>query len=124
MRSIHNQFARFIVVGIINTGIYYTVYLLCFKLFQFTYLMAHFLGFTFSLVCSFLLNTYFTYKVKPTLAKFIRFPLTQAVNLSLSTILLFVFIEWFHINSSLAPIFTVPFTIPVTFIVTRRVLQS
>lgn len=123
MRFIHNEFVRFIIVGVINTGIYYTIYLLCFHFFKFTYLMAHFLSFILSLVCSFFLNTYFTYKVKPTFAKFIRFPLTQVVNFSFTTLLLFIFIEWFHINSSLAPLIAVFFAFPVTFIITRRVLQ-
>ena len=96
MRYINHEYSRFIVVGGINTVHYYIFYLLCLQLLHFHYFLSHALGFAISLVGSFFLNTYFTYKVKPTLAKFIRFPLTQVVKVSLlSTILLFVLIEWF-----------------------------
>jgi putative flippase GtrA len=123
MRYINHEFARFIVVGGINTVHYYFFYLLCLHFLHLHYFLSHALGFAVSLVGSFFLNTYFTYKVKPTLAKFIRFPLTQVVNTLSSTVLLFVLIEWLQINSSFAPFIAVLFTVPITFIITRRILK-
>lgn len=123
MRYINHEFARFIIVGSINTVHYYAIYLLCLHLLHFHYFLSHVLGFAFSLVGSFFLNAYFTYKIKPTLAKFIRFPLTQVANTLSSTILLFVLIEWLRINSNFAPLIAVFITVPITFIITRRILK-
>lgn len=123
MRYINHEFTRFILVGGINTVHYYGIYLLCLHLFHFHYFFAHALGFASSLVGSFFLNSYFTYQIKPTLAKFLRFPLTQVVNTLASTILLFVLIEWLQIGSSFAPLIAVIFTIPITFIITGRILK-
>ena len=123
MRYINHEYTRFIVVGGINTVNYYIFYLLCLHFLHFHYFLSHALGFAVSLVGSFFLNTYFTYKVKPTLAKFIRFPLTQVVNTLSSTVLLFVLIEWLQINRSFAPFIAVLFTVPITFIITGRILK-
>lgn len=123
MRYINHEFTRFIIVGGINTGHYYLIYLLCLQLLHTHYFLAHILGFGSSFIGSFFLNSYITYQVKPTLAKFIRFPLTQVVNILSSTILIFVIIEWLQVSSSLAPLIAVVFTVPITFIVTRRILK-
>lgn len=124
MRYINHEFTRFIIVGGINTVHYYVIYLLCIHWLHVHYLSAHILGFISSLIGSFFLNAYITYKVKPTLAKFIRFPLTQMVNILASTSLIFVFIDWLQINDSLAPVIAVIFTIPITFFITGRILRS
>ena len=124
MRYIDQEFTRFVVVGGINTVTYYFLYLFCLHFLQFHYFLSHAVGFVVSLVGSFFLNAYFTYKIKPTLAKFIRFPLTQVVNTLSSTILLFVLIEWFRINSNFAPLIAVIFTVPITFILTGRILKQ
>lgn len=124
MQLLNHEFTRFIVVGGVNTIHYYLIYLLCLHLFQFHYFLSHMLGFMISLVGSFFLNTYVTYQVKPTWGKFIRFPFTQVVNTLSSMILLFVFIEWLQVNSKFAPLLAVFFTVPITFIITGRILKS
>jgi len=123
MRYINHEFLKFIIVGGINTGHYYVIYLLCLHVFHAHYFLAHIIGFASSFIGSFFLNSYITYQVKPTLAKFIRFPLTQVVNVLSSTSFIFMFIEWFQMSSNLAPLVAVIFTVPITFIVTRRILK-
>lgn len=123
MSYINREFMRFIIVGGINTVTYYSIYLSCLHIFQFHYFLSHAIGFTISLIGSFFLNSYFTYKIKPTLVKFIKFPLTQVVNTLASTTILFILIEWLGINSSFAPLIAVIFTIPITFIITGRILK-
>lgn len=123
MRYINNEFTKFIIVGVINTGHYYLIYLCYLQLLHTHYFLAHVLGFASSFIGSFFLNSYITYQVKPTLAKFIRFPLTQVVNILSSTALIFIFIEWLQMSNHVAPLIAVVFTIPITFIVTRRILK-
>lgn len=124
MRFLKGEFVRFVIVGCLNTGFYYAIYLLCLHVFSLHYLAAHFIGFFISMVGSFFLNTYFTYKVKPTLIKFLKFPITQLANTVLSAVFLFVLVEWMHVSSTFAPIVAVFFTVPITFIITGKILKG
>lgn len=120
----YNEFTRFAIVGGVNTMNYYMIYLLCYNILGWHYLISHLSGFLVSFVISFFLNVYFTYRVKPTISKFLKFPLTQVVNMSVSSALVYIFIEWFHINGNIAPLAAVIFTVPVTFIVTSKILKK
>ena len=86
----HAEILKFIIVGGINTLNYYVVYLLLLKLLHIEYMISHITGFIVAFVISYYLNCYFVYRVKPTWRKFISFPITQLVNVSLQTVLLYV----------------------------------
>lgn len=120
---LNTEFTRFIAVGVINTGTYYAIYLLLHNVFSMPYLLAHLIGFIISLNVSFFLNSYVTYKVKPTLKKYLLFPLTQVVNMSVSTLLIYIFVEFLQIDSNIAPFAAVLFTIPITFIVSSKIMK-
>lgn len=124
MKLLNNEFTRFIIVGGLNTANYYLIYLLCYNLLEWHYLLSHITGFLISFVISFFLNVYFTYKVKPSWSKFLKFPLTQVVNMSVSSGLVYIFIEWLHINGNIAPLAAVFFTVPITFVVTSKILKN
>ncbi|HSI66900.1 MAG TPA: GtrA family protein [Planococcus sp. (in: firmicutes)] len=122
--ALNTEFTRFIVVGVINTMTYYSIYLVLHNLFSMPYLLAHIVGFLISLNVSFFLNCYVTYRIKPTLKKYLYFPLTQVVNMSVSTVLIFIFVEFLSLNSNIAPFAAVLFTIPITFIVSSKILKD
>lgn len=124
MNLLNNEFTRFVIVGGLNTANYYLIYLLCYNILGWHYLLSHITGFLISFVISFFLNVYFTYKVKPSWSKFLKFPLTQVVNMSVSSGLVYVFIEWFQINGNIAPLAAVFFTVPITFLVTSKILKN
>lgn len=123
-KSLNTEFTRFIFVGVINTLTYYSIYLVLHNLFSMPYLAAHLLGFLISLNVSFFLNCYVTYRIKPTLKKYLYFPLTQVVNMSVSTVLIFIFVEFLNLNSNIAPFAAVLFTVPITFIVSSKILKD
>ena len=50
---------KFSMVGVVNTGVYYGVYLLLYR--YMPYVAAHLIGWTVSVVGSYLLNSWFTY---------------------------------------------------------------
>ncbi|MGN5882856.1 GtrA family protein [Staphylococcus simulans] len=120
----HFEIIKFIIVGGINTLNYYIVYLLLLKLIGVNYLFSHITGFIVSFVISYYLNCYFVYKVKPTWKKFIQFPLTQVVNMGMQTVLLYIFVQWFHISSVIAPFAGLIITIPVTFVLSKYILRD
>ncbi|MEK4029462.1 MULTISPECIES: GtrA family protein [Bacillaceae] len=124
MRKTSQEFIRFVIIGGINTFNYYAVYLMLHVLVGWMYMPSHVLAFLVSFVLSFFLNSYFTFKVKPTLAKFLKFPLSQAVNFTVSSLFMYVFIEYFQINSMITPILAVFVALPATFIVTSKILKK
>lgn len=124
MTFMNREFIKFVVVGGINTAVYYLCYLIGLHGLNLHYLVAHVIAIVISVVGSFFLNSYYTYKVRPTWKKFFLFPLTQLVNITVTAILLIILVDFLHLNRNLAPLAAVVVTIPITFIVTGRVLKS
>ncbi|NBJ70719.1 GtrA family protein [Clostridium sp. 1xD42-85] len=124
MNETGREFLRFIIIGVINTINYYAIYLLLHLVFDVHYLAAHITGFMVSLVGSFFLNTYFTFKVKPTWGKFLKFPITQLFNFSVTSLFVFIFTELFHVDSKITPLLAVFITVPMTFVVTGKILKK
>lgn len=120
----HAEILKFIIVGGINTLNYYVVYLLVLKLLHIEYMISHITGFIVAFVISYYLNCYFVYRVKPTWRKFISFPITQIVNVSLQTVLLYVFVSWLNLPAEIAPFAGLIITIPITFILSKWILKD
>ncbi|HCV6488526.1 TPA: flippase GtxA [Staphylococcus aureus] len=120
----HAEILKFIIVGGINTLNYYVVYLLLLKLLHIEYMISHITGFLVAFVISYYLNCYFVYRVKPTWRKFISFPITQIVNVSLQTVLLYVFVSWLNLPAEIAPFASLIITIPITFILSKWILKD
>ncbi|MFE0515924.1 GtrA family protein [Streptomyces sp. NPDC058964] len=119
-RPIRRQILTFAVVGVINTATYYGLYLLF--LISLPYLGAHVLAFLLSMTGSFFLNARFTYRTRPTLRKFLLFPLTNAVNFLTTTAGVYVIVGVLHEGSRLAPLVASAAAIPATFLVSRRIM--
>lgn len=120
----HAEILKFIIVGGINTLNYYVVYLLLLKLLHIEYMISHITGFIVAFVISYYLNCYFVYRVKPTWRKFISFPITQLINVSLQTVLLYVFVSWLNLPAEIAPFAGLVITIPITFILSKWILKD
>ncbi|PZJ39909.1 GtrA family protein [Staphylococcus aureus] len=120
----HAEILKFIIVGGINTLNYYVVYLLLLKLLHIEYMISHITGFLVAFVISYYLNCYFVYRVKPTWRKFISFPITQIVNVSLQTVLLYVFLSWLNLPAEIAPFAGLVITIPITFVLSKWILKD
>ncbi|HDP5930963.1 TPA: flippase GtxA [Staphylococcus aureus] len=120
----HAEILKFIIVGGINTLNYYVVYLLLLKLLHIEYMISHITGFIVAFVISYYLNCYFVYRVKLTWRKFISFPITQIVNVSLQTVLLYVFVSWLNLPAEIAPFAGLIITIPITFILSKWILKD
>lgn len=120
----HYEVIKFVIVGGMNTLNYYIVYLCLLKLLEMNYLVSHISGFIISFVISYYLNCYFVYKVTPTWRKFLKFPLTQVVNMGMQTLLLYIFVQWFGISSVIAPFAGLIITIPITFVLSKYILRD
>ena len=114
---------RFIFVGGINTVTFYVFFLLLHHVIGLYYLAAHIFAFFISMVGSYFLNVFFTFNVKPSLKTFLQFPITQAVNITVSSLLVYMFVEWLKVPAMVAPLFAVIFTVPITYIITAKILK-
>ncbi|MCF0089591.1 MULTISPECIES: GtrA family protein [Streptomyces] len=120
-RPVTRQILVFSAVGVVNTGTYYGSYLLL--LTRLPYFAAHLLGFLISMTGSFFLNARFTYRIRPTWRKFLLFPLTNATNFTLTTAGLYLIVHVTHSDDRLAPLLASGAAIPVTFLVSRMIMQ-
>ncbi|UXR70377.1 GtrA family protein [Staphylococcus sp. IVB6246] len=118
------EIIRFIIVGGLNTVNYYIVYLLLLHVFHIQYLISHIIGFIVAFIISYYLNCYFVYKVKPTLKKFLAFPLTQVVNMGVQTLLIYLFVDFLDFNESIAPFVGLIVTIPITYVLSKFILTK
>jgi putative flippase GtrA len=114
------QMLTFAVIGVLNTGSYYVAYLLLLP--RFPYLLAHILATAISMTGSFFLNARFTYRTRPTLRKFLLFPLTNAANFLITTAGVYVLVGLLDVSSRYAPLLASLGAIPVTFVVSRRIM--
>lgn len=121
-RAALRHVARFAVVGVINTGVYYGTYLLLSTVLH--YLAAHLLAIAVSMVVSFFLNCLWTFRTRPTWRKFALFPLTNATNYLLTTAGVVLLVEWLGVDEHIAPLLAAAAAIPVTFLLSRRVLSG
>lgn len=121
---LNEQFIRFVIVGVINTLNYYVLYLLFYHLVGLNYMPAHIIAFLVSMIGSFYLNSYFTYKVKPTLKKFLQFPLTYVVNITVTTLAIWVFVDVLGWSETLSPLLATVLAIPFTFVVSKFILTG
>jgi putative flippase GtrA len=121
-RARSGQILRFCLVGAVNTATFYGCYRLMLPVMP--YFAAYTLAFSLSMAGSFLLNTYFTYRTRPTWHKFALFPLTNATNYALQSAGLFTLVHWLQLNKKVAPLLAAAFAVPFTYVLTRRILVT
>jgi putative flippase GtrA len=111
---------RFGVVGVINTAVYYGLYLLLRTVLP--YLVAHVIAFVLAMVGSYFLNCWFTFRIRPTLRKFLLFPLSNATNFVITSLGLYLLVDIGHLNEQVSPLIAAAAAIPVTYLVAQYVL--
>ncbi|MFG2716759.1 GtrA family protein [Streptomyces sp. NPDC048416] len=116
------QVIRFGFVGAVNTCTFYAFYWPLLHLAQLPYFVAYTIGFLLSMVGSFFLNTYFTYRTTPTWKKFLLFPLTNVTNFVVQSAGLFALVHWVGMNKTIAPLAAAVVAIPFTYVLSRRIL--
>jgi putative flippase GtrA len=116
------KFIKFVIVGTINTINHNIIYLI--GLTFLNYMIANFIAFIISMIISFFLNCYFTFNIKPTLEKFIAFPITNIPNLFFQTVGIYIVVEVFNIPKEYGALVTAIFSIPLTFLIMKYVLEK
>ena len=114
------ELIRFVSVGLIATALHYLVYF--FLLFFTGHNLAYTIGYALSFVCNFFLSSGFTFKVQPSITRFVRFSLSHLFNYLFGMALLNMFIlmgipqKW-----ALLPVFII--VVPVNYLTVRLALK-
>ncbi|MFE7778005.1 GtrA family protein [Streptomyces sp. NPDC057445] len=114
------QMFRFALVGVVNTGTYYGCYLAL--LTRLPYIAAHVIAFALSMTGSFFMNSYFTYRTRPTWRKFLLFPLTNAANFVITTGGVYLLVDVGGFSDRWSPLVAAAAAIPITFVVSRTIM--
>lgn len=121
MSEVLSKLFRFGVIGVANTAVYYLAYRLL--LIAFPYVAAHVTAWTVSVVFSFFMNCWFTFKVRPTLRRFAAFPASSFVNLFLTTFGSILLVSGLQVDERYATLIMGIAAIPVTFGLTALILR-
>ena len=119
----HHPVVRFVLIGVFNTLHFWIWYNLFLKA-NVQYSMAFTMGFVLSMIGSFFLNTYFTFRTKPTWKKFVRFPLTTLPNYLISQAGLWLLVEKLNFPKNISGLLASLLAIPVTYVVTKYILTG
>ncbi|MFK0045771.1 GtrA family protein [Streptomyces sp. NPDC090741] len=120
MSSQLGQILRFGLVGAVNTGTFFGIYLLLHP--WMPYFLAYSLAFLLAMVGSFFMNTYFTYRTRPTWKKFLLFPLTNITNYVIQSVGLYALVTWAGLDTRIAPLVAAVVAIPFTYLLSRKIL--
>ncbi|MDE5622113.1 MAG: GtrA family protein [Alistipes sp.] len=123
-RLYEHPFLRFAAVGAVATGINYATYTLLVLQFEELIPEAAYVGaFCVSIVCNFLLSSYFTFDVRPTWTRAGKFLAAHLINLVNELILLRLWL-WLGVPKLFAPpcVFLVAF--PVNYFLVRFALRG
>jgi putative flippase GtrA len=117
------EFLRFVIIGGINTLNHNIVYWLVLAIKpSINYMIANFIAFCVSMVISFFLSCYFTFKIKPTWKKFAAFPLTNIPNLFFQTVGIYIIVDVIGIPKQYGALIATICALPITFIVMKFIL--
>ena len=115
------QFVRFAINGVLSSAIHYGIYYLL--LFFTIANIAYITGYLVSFVSNFFLTSYFTFRTKPTLKRFIGFSGSHAVNFGLHVVLFNIFL-WLGIHQLVIPVFVMGICVIVQFTILRWVFTK
>ena len=112
------QFVRFVLNGVLSSAIHYGIYYVL--LFWTIANIAYITGYLVSFVSNFFLTSYFTFRTKPTLKRFIGFSGSHALNFGLHVVLFNIFL-WLGVHELIIPLLVIGIAMMVQFFILRFV---
>jgi putative flippase GtrA len=115
------EIIRFGIVGTTAMLIHYGIYFVLLPLIDKN--IAYTIGYILSFVCNYLMSSYITFHVKPTLRRFYRFLCSHGINY-IMYIGLFNFFCWMGVPAKEAPLPVYLIAVPVSFLLVRYAMKS
>lgn len=117
-----NKFLTFIGVGGINTIGTYLLYLLL--LLVTSYTISYTIAYIFGIALSYWLNLKYVFKEKGSKEKMMLYPLIYLFQYVIGIFSLYIVVDKIQIPKEFAPIFVVILTLPLTYILTKKILTG
>lgn len=121
-KMINQRFIKFVLVGSLNTGSSYLMYL--FFLFFLPYNLAYSVSFVASIIISYFLNTYWVFKHPWRWKKLAQFPLAYIVQYLVGLLLLNLLVDYFGMNEKIAPLLIIIFLVPLSYIIIKKIIHG
>jgi putative flippase GtrA len=115
------EFVRFIVCGVINTGVTFIIYV-CLLWFV-SYPAAYTISYVVGVFIAYWLNARFVFQEALSIARALQYPVVYLVQYLLGLGLLFLLVEVAHLSDIVAPLLVVILTLPVTFLLSRYLIR-
>src|SRR4030065_2640715 len=110
------QFVSFSLIGVLNTLIHYTIFLLLFRVFEINYLVASGVGYFVGMVNSYFLNRRWTFMSSNNISpEFTKFTLVNVISMSTNLIVLKFSVTTMGLIAEVGQIISIIFSISVNF---------
>ncbi len=116
------EFLRFLLSGGFNFVVTYILYLILIEIIP--YKISYSISFIVGVVLAYYLNCKFVFRSKKQLSTFALFPLVYLIQYVLGLVVISLWVQLFGFNKAFAPIAAIIITIPITFILSRKVLTK
>ncbi len=121
-RAVVREIGRFLVSGVINTGVTYAVYLALLS--TVGYAIAYTVAYLIGIALSYLLSTRFVFRVNHTARRAVFFPVVYLVQYLFGLAVLHASVTWLGIPEAFAALVSTVLSIPLTFVLSRLVLVN
>ncbi|WP_064976028.1 GtrA family protein [Alistipes provencensis] len=119
-----SSFVRFAAVGGVATAVNYATYVVLVRSFDDLHpAVAYLCAFCVSIVCNFLLSSYFTFRVRPSARRAVRFLAAHLINLVNELVLLEIWL-WAGVPKLYAPLCVFLVAFPINFLMVRFALRG
>ena len=109
-------FLRFVLVNVLNTGLYWGLYLLL--LLVTPYLVANTLALVVAVLVAYLANARYAFGVAPSRGRLLRYLVANGTTVLLRTAVVWVLVALLSLDEQLAPPVAVAVTMPAAFLLT------
>lgn len=116
------EFARFIAGGVGNTLATYALYLLLLMVLD--YRVAYTVAYISGIFLAYWIGLRFVFRERSSWAKLSRFPIVYAVQYVMGVIVIMVCVGVFGAPEALAPLAAIALSVPITFLLSRRILRN
>ena len=118
----YREFILFVLIGGINTGLTYGLYLLLLLIMRYPF--AYSGSYVAGIFLSYYLNARFVFRERLRLSKALKYPSVYLVQYLIGLGLLYVLIETLHLDKRVAPLAVVVITVPATFVLSRYIIRG
>ncbi len=118
---LHVVVLRFLIGGALNTGATLILYWILLRFFH--YQAAYLTSYCAGVLLSYALNTRYVFRARHSWMKFAAFPLIYLIVYALGALTLKVAVGTLHVPVAFGPIVSIIVTLPISFLLTRALLQ-